>query len=89
MSDQTSDEGVDFLWGCNAIASFIGRTPRQTFHLLEAKKLPAGKVGATWVASKSALTEYLNRVARGAGFDALPRPDSAPPGRKKTEDRQN
>ena len=87
MSDQTSDDGVDFLWGCKAIAAFIDRTPRQTFHLLEAKKLPAGKVGATWVGSKSVLTKHFHRIARGEGFDALPRPDLAPSGREKTEDR--
>ena len=73
MSDQTSDDGVDFLWGCKAIAAFIGRTPRQTFHLLEAKKLPAGKIGANWVGSKSVLTKYFHRIARGEGFDALDR----------------
>ena len=77
MSDRTSDDGVDFLWGCKAIAGFIGRTPRQTFHLLEAKKLPAGKVGATWVASRSALTEYLNCIARGEDLDALPRANTS------------
>ncbi len=87
MGDQTSDDGVDFLWGCKAIAAYIGRTPRQTFHLLEAKKLPAGKVGAIWVGSKSTLTKHLHRIARGEGFDALPRPDLAPSGREKTEDR--
>ena len=87
MGDQTSDDGGDFLWGCKAIAAFIDRTPRQTFHLLEAKKLPAGKIGPNWIATKSALTKYIHRIARGEGFDALPRPDSAPSGREKTEDR--
>ena len=87
MSDRTSDDGVDFLWDCKAIAGFIGRTTRQTFHLLEAKKLPAGKVGATWVASRSALTEYLHCIARGEDLDPLPRPDKAHSGREKTEDR--
>ncbi len=87
MGDQTSDDGVDFLWGCKAIAAFIDRTPRQTFHLLEAKKLPARKIGAIWVGSKSALTKYIHRIARGEGFDALPRPDSAPSIREKSEDR--
>ena len=89
MSDRTSDEGVDFLWGCKAIAGFIGRTPRQTFHLLEAKKLPAGKVGATWVASRSALTEYLHCIARGDDLDALLQPGLARSGREKAEDRHN
>ena len=61
----------DFLWGCKAIAAFIGRTPRATFHLLETGKLPAGKVGATWVASKILLREYLEGLVRTRdGYDS-------------------
>ena len=32
-------------WGCRAISKIIGRTERQTFHLLEGGHLPARKVG--------------------------------------------
>ena len=53
----------DLLWGCKAIAQFINRTPRQTFHLLAEGKLPAGKIGTTWVASREVLTEFFREIA--------------------------
>ena len=46
------DVGDDLLWGVKAIATFIDRTNRQTTYLLENGKIPAGKVGRFWVASK-------------------------------------
>lgn len=49
----------DLIWGAEAIAEFIGRTHRQTNHMLATGALPAKKVGARWVASRAALTKFF------------------------------
>ena len=35
----------EILWGVKAISEEINRSPRQTFHMLETRHLPARKVG--------------------------------------------
>jgi hypothetical protein len=49
----------DLVWGGSAIARVIGRTDRQTFHMLDAGALPAQKVGGRWVASRKKLLAFL------------------------------
>lgn len=49
----------DLLWGVDAIAAFIGRTPRQVYDAVEKNQLPARKVNGRWVASRSVLRETL------------------------------
>lgn len=49
----------DLIWGGANIAREIGRTPRQTYHLLETGKLPAKKIGDLWVGSKTVLRRHL------------------------------
>src|SRR5687768_11595680 len=53
------NEPLDLLWGCEAIARAIGRTKRQTFHMLETGQLPAHKIGERWVVSRAALREHF------------------------------
>lgn len=55
----TQDQSIDLIWEVSEIAKLIGRTERQTFHLLSAGQLPAKKVGNRWVASRSKLIEFL------------------------------
>ena len=55
----SNDELADLLWGARAIADCIGRNYRQTVYLLSTKKLPAQKIGATWIASRSKLRARL------------------------------
>ncbi len=43
------------VWGCKAIAKVIGRTERQTYHLLETGRLKAKKYGQIWAADEYAL----------------------------------
>lgn len=45
----------DIVWEVAEIAKVIGRTDRQTFHMLAAGHLPARKVGGRWVASRRKL----------------------------------
>ena len=52
-------EDSELLWGTRAIARAIGRTERQTFHLLEKRLLPAKRVGGRWVASRRRLIAAL------------------------------
>jgi hypothetical protein len=54
-----SDEVLDLVWGCAAIAAVIRRSERSVFHLLENGLLPAKKVGGRWVASRRKLLDAL------------------------------
>jgi hypothetical protein len=57
---------LDLLWGAEAIAKFVGRTRRQTFGMLEARELPAKKVGGRWVASRKVLREFFEGTSQEA-----------------------
>ena len=59
----------DILWGCNAISDFIDRSPRATYHLLESKKIPAGKIGANWIGSKRAITKHIDKITGRGTID--------------------
>ncbi|NTF80876.1 DNA-binding protein [Rhizobium rhizogenes] len=50
---------LDLLWEVAEIAKLIGRTERQTFHLLSSGQLPAKKVGGRWVAERSKLIAFF------------------------------
>ncbi|PRD40428.1 hypothetical protein C5748_27005 [Phyllobacterium phragmitis] len=50
---------IELIWQVEAIAALIGRTERQTFHLLKSGQLPARKVGGRWVAEKSRLVRFF------------------------------
>ena len=54
-----NDDFADLLWGAQAIADYIGKNYRQTVYLLSTKRLPAQKIGATWVACRSKLRARL------------------------------
>jgi hypothetical protein len=54
------DESLDLIWGIAAIATFIGRTPRQTKHALAKGALPAKQVLGRWCASKSELRRFFS-----------------------------
>jgi hypothetical protein len=49
----------DLLWGVEAIAAYIGRNTRQTYYLVQTKKIPAQKVGAIWVGRRSIIDRAL------------------------------
>lgn len=57
------NEPLDLVWGVKEISKMIGRTDRQTFHLLSAGQLPAKKVGERWVAKRDALTRFFEETA--------------------------
>ncbi|RUM18713.1 DNA-binding protein [Rhizobium phaseoli] len=53
----------DLIWGGAEIAKLIGRTKRQTFHMLETGQLPAKKVGDRWVAERGTLLRFFMEAA--------------------------
>ena len=54
-----NNEFADLLWGAQAIADYIGKSYRQTVYLLSIKKLPAQKLGSTWIGNRAKLRARL------------------------------
>jgi hypothetical protein len=63
-----ADLAEDLIWGAKAIAADIGRTERQTYHLLSNNQLPAQVIGGKWVASRRALRHHFAQRLAGAGL---------------------
>jgi hypothetical protein len=57
--------GNDLLRGVAAISQFLGQPRRRVFYLLGQGRLPAGKEGALWVSSKTALRAHYERLTTG------------------------
>ncbi len=70
----------DTLQGTTAIAAYIGKTKRQTFHLLENLRLPAFKLGNAWHMRKSTYAAFVERKEAEA-MAHLPAALSRPPAR--------
>jgi hypothetical protein len=62
MTDDGSQ--LDLLWGVQEIARYCNLSRRQAFHALENHRLPAGKSGGRWVASKAALAAHFARLTQ-------------------------
>lgn len=60
---ETEAKQMDLVWEVSAIAKLIGRTERQTFHLLSGGQLPAKKVGGRWVAERGKLVAFFMGTA--------------------------
>ena len=63
MADTATPESLDLIWGVNAIAKTIGRTPTQTYHLLATGSLPARNIKRRWVASREKLRQHFEGEA--------------------------
>ncbi|MBY5481929.1 DNA-binding protein [Rhizobium leguminosarum] len=63
QSEENTTGRLDLIWGVEAIADLIGRTPRQTFHILKTGQLPGKKVGGRWVAERSKLIAFFMEAA--------------------------
>ena len=61
MTNGGLDEPV---WGASAIGEVIGRSRRQTIHLLQTSQIPAARVGRWWVSTRRRLRD---RVAPAEG----------------------
>ncbi len=62
MTDDRS-QTLDLIWEVSDIAKIIGRSERQTFHMLNKGELPAKKVGGRWVAERNALIAFFKELA--------------------------
>jgi hypothetical protein len=62
---QTEDLADDLLRGISGISQFIGEPVRRTYYLAETKKIPAFKLGKIWMARKSTLRRYIEKLEAG------------------------
>jgi hypothetical protein len=61
IAQQEDFNSHPLAWGVEQIGKVIGRTPRQTFHILSRGQLKsAKKVGGRWVANRNALLRELS-----------------------------
>jgi hypothetical protein len=61
------DDDLDLVWGADGIAEVIGRTERQTFHMLSIGVIPvARKVGGRWCADRHALRAFFKANVEAA-----------------------
>jgi len=63
MTENDNRNALDLVWEVDEIARLIGRTPRQTFHMLNKGLLPARKVGGRWVAERGKLLSFFLETA--------------------------
>lgn len=55
-----SSKNLDLVWGVQEIADIIGRTYRQTYHMIQTGSLPMVKqVGQRYVASRAKLIAFF------------------------------
>jgi hypothetical protein len=52
----------DLLKGVRTIARFLGQDERAVNHLLATGQLPGGKLGGSWVASKTVLRQHYEML---------------------------
>ena len=63
MHTQTTTE-LDLIWGVAEISKRIGRTERQTYHMIQSGHLPMVKqVGERYVASRRKLIAFFTEDA--------------------------
>ncbi len=60
---EASEPRLNLIWEVEEIANLIGRTRRQTFHMLKNGELPAKKVGGRWVAERNKLIAFFMETA--------------------------
>jgi len=76
MSPQVSD---DLLRGIDEIASFIRETPSGVSRLIQQGRIPAGRLGRTYIASKQRLVEHYRELTAGVAVVGPPRDATAAP----------
>lgn len=55
-----NDNSIGLIWGTEDIAKLIGRTERQTYHMIKSGHLPMVKqVGERYVASRQKLIAFF------------------------------
>jgi predicted DNA-binding transcriptional regulator AlpA len=60
MDNSGATHSLDLVWGVAVIAKLIGRTERQTYHMINSGHLPMVKqVGERYVASRAKLIAFF------------------------------
>jgi hypothetical protein len=59
MTSECTNDTPEIIWGAKAIAREIGRSPRQTFNMLEQGLIPATRVGRLWCSEKTVLRRAI------------------------------
>jgi hypothetical protein len=62
MPDDKS-KNLNLIWGAREIAAALNISERKAFHLLETKKLPAKKIGGSWVMPREAIGQIFSNSA--------------------------
>lgn len=58
-----SKSDLEIIWGVDAIAAALGRTTRQTYHLLESGHLAAAKkIGGKWCVTRRSLVALFEHA---------------------------
>jgi hypothetical protein len=57
------DDKLDLIWGAEAIAAFINRTPSQIYHMLSKGSIPGRRVGERWVVDRRDLIAFFRENA--------------------------
>ena len=57
-------EPLELIWGIEDIGKVIGRTSRQTYHMLINDQLPAKQIGSRWVAERGKLISFFLEDAK-------------------------
>jgi len=65
MTDTTSIETPDLLYGAQAIADFLGVKLRSAQHLIETNRIPYFKIGKTVCARRSKLLAAIEQLEDG------------------------
>ena len=60
---KAESEPLDLIWGIESIANTIGRTVRQTHHMLSKGALPARRINGRWVVERSKLVALFMEPA--------------------------
>ena len=68
----TEQKAPRLIWGVNGIAAYIGRTRRQTEHMIVTGVLPARQAGRRWYASPAALDAFFGLEPAGPAEAAPP-----------------
>jgi len=56
---ENKSENLDLIWGAKEIAAALRCNERKAWYLLAKGKLPAKKVGKTWVVSREQLRQFF------------------------------
>jgi excisionase family DNA binding protein len=59
-------DNLDLLSGAEAIAAYVGVTPRRIYHLAETGRLPVFRIGSTLCARRSTLRRWIEDMERAA-----------------------